>query len=94
VPWGSNLEDIQFGHFWPVRLRPHPTAGLVRSAYPVGSIWAAHQTQGLNVKASAEAVLLTRLVPGVKVTVAPVPMLLSQTGYLVAHLSTLPSKAH
>lgn len=54
-----------------IRLQSHPAAGLVRSAYPIGSIWSAHQAPGRTIKAGAEAVLLTRPALDVKVTVIP-----------------------
>jgi hypothetical protein len=52
-----------------VRLMRHPAAALVGSAYPVGSIWAAHQGEVLEpvVRSGAESVLIVR--PGAEVSV-------------------------
>lgn len=50
---------------------PHPAMGLLRSSYPVGSIWSAHQAQGATVRPGAEAVLITRPAFDVQVTVIP-----------------------
>lgn len=54
-----------------LRLAAHPAAGLISSTFPVGSIWSAHQAEGLVVRPGAEAVLVTRPVLEVMVTVIP-----------------------
>jgi hypothetical protein len=53
-------------------LQRHPATGLVRSNFPVGSIWSAHQSEGVAVRAGSEAVLISRPTLDVKVTVIPV----------------------
>lgn len=52
-------------------LTPHPATGLIRSGYPIGSIWSAHQAPGVTVRPGAEAVLITRPAMDIKVTVIP-----------------------
>ena len=54
-----------------LRLAAHPATGLIRSAFPVGSIWSAHQAESVLVRPGAEAVLVTRPVLEVMVTVIP-----------------------
>jgi len=56
-----------------LRLLPHPAAALTRSAYPVGSIWQAHQGETVARPASvaAETVLVARPDLAVTVTVLP-----------------------
>lgn len=55
------------------RLRPHPAARLVRSAWPVGAIWAAHQSEtvGPITETAGQSVLITRARAEVHVTVIP-----------------------
>ena len=55
------------------RLTRHPAAALVGSAYPVGSIWAAHQSEVVEpvVRSGPESVLIVR--PGAEVTVHVLP---------------------
>ncbi|HEV7346615.1 MAG TPA: DNA-binding domain-containing protein [Devosia sp.] len=52
-------------------IEPHPAARLVRSPFPVGSIWSAHQAEGVEMQAGAQAVLVTRPLLEVGVTVIP-----------------------
>jgi hypothetical protein len=54
-----------------LRLAAHPAAGLIHSAFPVGSIWSAHQAEGVAVRPGAEAVLVSRPALEVMVTVIP-----------------------
>jgi hypothetical protein len=56
-----------------VRLEPHPSAAIVRSAWPVGSIWAAHQGGDIQPvgHSRAEAVLVVRPEAEVNVHVLP-----------------------
>ncbi len=56
-----------------VTLRPHPSATLLRSAHPVGAIWAAHQGATVTSVESwdAEAVLVVRPDMAVSVHVLP-----------------------
>ncbi|MDP3896826.1 MAG: DNA-binding domain-containing protein [Mesorhizobium sp.] len=56
-----------------LRLVAHPAAALVRSAFPVGSIWQAHQGDTVATPASvaAETVLVARPDLAVTVTVLP-----------------------
>lgn len=54
-----------------LRLAAHPAAGLISSAFPIGSIWSAHQAEGLLVRPGAEAVLVSRPALEVMVTVIP-----------------------
>ncbi|WP_404406350.1 DUF2063 domain-containing protein [Pelagibacterium halotolerans] len=55
------------------RLEPHPAARLVVSAYPVGAIWAAHQSEAVGklTETDAQTVLVTR--PGTEVRVTAIP---------------------
>ena len=52
-------------------LAAHPAAALVRSAYPIGSIWSAHHAAGVAVRPGAESVLVSR--PGAEVNVTVIP---------------------
>lgn len=56
-----------------VRLAPHPAATLVRSRFPVGSIWQAHQHEAVAPVSApgGEAVLIVR--PGLEVGVHILP---------------------
>lgn len=56
-----------------LRLRPHPAVALVRSTFPVGSIWQAHQGDAVTAPATraAETVLVARPDLAVTVTVLP-----------------------
>lgn len=56
-----------------VTLRPHPSATLLRSAHPVGAIWAAHQGATVTPVDSwdAEAVLVARPDMAVSVHILP-----------------------
>ena len=54
-----------------LRLASHPAAGLIHSDFPVGSIWSAHQAEGVVVRPGAEAVLISRPAMEVIVTVIP-----------------------
>ena len=56
-----------------MRLEPHPSAVLVRSNWPIGSIWAAHQQAEVEPvgHSRAETVLLVR--PEAEVTVHILP---------------------
>ena len=58
-----------------VRLTRHPSAALVRSAYPAGSIWAAHSRETLQPVGHArpETMLIVRPGADVKVHVLPSP---------------------
>lgn len=67
----TEIADIDPNALPDVQMRPHPAAGLVRSKYPVGSIWSAHQAPGGTIKPGAEAVLITRPALDVRVTVIP-----------------------
>jgi len=55
------------------RLHPHPAARLVRSLFPVGSIWFAHQAEEVRPLAAkaAEAVLVVRPALAVSLHVLP-----------------------
>jgi hypothetical protein len=55
------------------RLRRHPAAALIGSAYPVGSIWAAHRSEVVEpvVRSGRESVLIVR--PGADVGVHVLP---------------------
>lgn len=54
-----------------LHLHAHPGATLVRSNYPVGSIWSAHQVEGVRIQPGAETVLVTRPTLDVMVTIIP-----------------------
>ncbi|WP_455274443.1 HvfC/BufC family peptide modification chaperone [Rhizobium herbae] len=56
-----------------VRLVPHPSAGLIQSEYPVGSIWSAHQQEMVTPVADwrAQAVLVVRPEMSVEVHIMP-----------------------
>lgn len=56
-----------------VRLVPHPSAGLIRSEHPVGSIWGAHQLDMVTPVADwrAQAVLVVRPEMTVDVHILP-----------------------
>lgn len=58
-----------------VRLARHPSAALVRSAYPAGSIWAAHKKETLQPVGHArpETILIVRPDADVRVHVLPAP---------------------
>ena len=54
-------------------LRLAPATRLVRSGYPIGSLWSAHQTTPVSIPAlsGSECVLLTRPVADVRLTIIP-----------------------
>lgn len=60
-------------HLPQARLAPHPSAALVMSQYPIGSIWAAHQAPEVTRIASpgAETVLIVRPEHDVHVHIVP-----------------------
>ncbi len=68
-----DLSVLAGGDIADTTLPVHPAVGLVRSVHPVGSIWAAHQTQPLGrlTDTGTEAVLVTRPLFDVIVTVIP-----------------------
>ncbi|HEV7251729.1 MAG TPA: DNA-binding domain-containing protein [Mesorhizobium sp.] len=55
------------------RVQPHPAVGLVQSAYPIGSIWLAHQNSAVEPVRStgSETVLVVRPVLDVHLHVLP-----------------------
>ncbi|MCD7059035.1 HvfC/BufC N-terminal domain-containing protein [Pelagibacterium xiamenense] len=55
------------------RLEPHPAARLVRSSFPVGAIWAAHQGDAVGrlAEKAGQTVLVAR--PGAEVRVTVIP---------------------
>lgn len=61
-----------------LRLQRHPAATLVISPNPVGSIWSAHQAEGVAVRPDPEAVLVAR--PSLDVTVTVIPQ--ADAGFL------------
>ena len=67
----AEIAAIDPGVLPDLTLKPHPATGLLRSDYPIGSIWSAHQAPGVAVRPGAEAVLITRPAMDVKVTVIP-----------------------
>lgn len=68
-----DLSELDAGDIAGSCLSAHPATAIVRSRHPVGSIWAAHQTQPLGrvTAARSEAVLVTRPSLDVIVTVVP-----------------------
>lgn len=70
------------------RLVPHPATRLVRSQYPVGSIWAAHRGDALAPPPGwrPEATLVTRPEMAVRVHVLPT----SHAGFATALLAGVP----
>lgn len=68
-----------------LRLVPHPSARLIVSDFPVGSIWAAHQTETLGkvTHAQPETVLIVRPEAEVRVHVLP----RADTGFAAALLA-------
>ncbi|MVS97426.1 DNA-binding domain-containing protein [Devosia marina] len=67
----AEIAAIDLDNLPDLTLTPHPASGLLRSDYPTGSIWAAHQAPGVKVRSGAEAILVTRPAMDVKVTVIP-----------------------
>ena len=70
----ADLAAIPADELGAARLSRHPAAELVRSAHPVGSIWAAHQSRDGGAAARsgpAETVLVTRPAMDVSVHVLP-----------------------
>jgi len=65
------LASIDQARLPELRLAAHPAASLIASAHPVGSIWSAHQADGVVVRPGAEAVLVSRPALEVMVTVIP-----------------------
>lgn len=58
----AQLATLEPGKFHRARLVPHPAASLLSSAFPAGSIWAAHQSEpvaAVNMRL-AETVLVAR----------------------------------
>lgn len=71
----SDLSVLEAGDIADMVLPVHPALGLIRSAHAVGSIWAAHQARpiGRVTATGSEAVLVTRPLFDVIVTVVPAP---------------------
>jgi hypothetical protein len=69
----ADLATIPADELGAASLVRHPAAELVRSAHPVGSIWAAHQAETVEPPRTwiAETVLIARPVMDVSVTVLP-----------------------
>lgn len=69
----ADLATIPADELGAARLTRHPAAELVRSAHPVGSIWAAHQAETVEPPRewTGEAVLIMRPVMDVSVRVVP-----------------------
>lgn len=67
----DRLAEIAGAELGELRLEAHPAAALVRSPYPIGSIWSAHHADGVPVRSGAESVLVSRPAAEVKVTVVP-----------------------
>jgi hypothetical protein len=69
----SALAGISGERLADARLEPHPSAAVVRSTWPVGSIWAAHQGNEISPvgHGRAEAVLVVRPQAEVKVHILP-----------------------
>jgi hypothetical protein len=74
TPIGADaLADVPAERVTDARLEPHPSAAIIRSAWPVGSIWAAHQNEAIRPvgHARAEAVLVVRPEAEVNVHILP-----------------------
>lgn len=74
VPIGFSALAVESDALSMLRFAPHPSATLVRSEYPVGSIWAAHQhgTVKAPEKWSPETILVVRPAMDVRVHILPV----------------------